>query len=104
MSNINRGLRCSDISDRDRSNKDGHRFSNLRDKGNPCKNILNPGASSNAGRNHNTNGLKENLKEEMQNIESSGTRSLKTLASKGYPKSESSGSRESLFFEHSYYL
>jgi hypothetical protein len=61
--------------------KSSYRFSNLRDNpSNPNNSILNLGASNIRG-DHNTNSLKENLKEGMQNIESRRTRSLKKLLS-----------------------
>src|SRR4030042_5859103 len=106
-SNINRGLRFSNISNRDNSNKDNPRFGNLKQNhkehprlnnhnsnnlnhrfsnpgesspSNPNNSDLNPRASD-PGESHNTHSLKENLKEGMQNIESRMTRSLKTLPS-----------------------
>ena len=72
-SNINRGLRFSDISNRDKSNKDNPRFGDLKinNKDNlRLKNNLRREFSSHRDNskdlrfsNHNTHSLKENLKE-----------------------------------------
>jgi hypothetical protein len=83
-SNINRGLRFSDISSRCKnikgnSNKDNPGFRSLRDSRNPG-NSSNLG-TSNARRNRNTRSLKEDLKEGMQDREGRRTRSVKTLPS-----------------------
>jgi hypothetical protein len=98
---INRGLRFSTISNKDNSNKDNHRFRNLkgnhkedprlnnhnsnninrrfsnpRDSRNPSNSTLNLRAS-NTREDHNPHILKESLKEGMKNIESRMTRRLK---------------------------
>jgi hypothetical protein len=104
-SNINRGLRFSNISNRYNGNKNplrfgnpkvnnkdnltlnshnsnniNRRFSNPGDTSNPNNSILNLRAS-NTREDQNTHSLKENLKEGSQSIESRMTRSLKTLPS-----------------------
>jgi hypothetical protein len=106
-SNINRGLRFSNISNRYNGNKNpprfgnpkvnnkdnlrlsshnsnsnniNRRFSNPRDSSNPNNSILNPKAS-NTREDQNTHSLKKNLKGGSQSIESKVTRSLKTLPS-----------------------
>jgi hypothetical protein len=60
------------------ANNINRRFSNPRDTSNPNSSVLNLRASG-TREDHNPRSLKENPKEEIQDIESKITRSLKTL-------------------------